>query len=418
MVTFVGTGTPAVAPPGTIPADGGIEPLPYTKMPLSDFARRLGLNPVHFFGAVLPGYFPHGISCGSIWPRYSWQDESLLSHMDVALAISMAESLVENFLGYHVAPYWSSEQHEYPRYKRLHRTNGVDATGRRPSIQLNRGFVQKVGVRKQEFIGTRSVTYQDADGDGYGETAVVSVDTDLPASEIAIFPTGYGYHPSWQIRWPRHHFRSGGVLTFLTDFWLMIEPELQAGLPGEYRELIDLTQPGTLLTEVDVYRVYTDDTDPSAVQFAWEPNPGQEATIGLETRGGLAYVRDADAGLVAPWWSEGHRMSPDSVRITYLSGVASRDYLDGRTLNPVDDHLANAVFYLAVARLQRDVCACTNAHALAADLRQDMALVSPAGNFLAVADAIQECPFGTRVGEWKAYQQLRLTEKHYVAGIV
>lgn len=416
-VSFTGTGTPASAIPGAIPADGGIEPLPYTRMPLSDFARRLGLNPIHFAGATLPGKFP-AVSCGSVWPRYSWQDESLLSHMDVALALHLAEEAIENYLGYHVAPGWRTEQHEYPRYKRLHRTNGVDASGRRPAIQLERGYVTGVGKRKQEFIGTRTVSYQDADGDGYNETAVVSLQSDLPAQEIAVYPTGFGYHPSWEIRHPRHFFRSGGTWSFLFDFWLMIDPELQARLPGEYRQFIDLTQNGTLLTEVDVYRVYNDETDTSAVEFAWEPAPGQEATTGRTTSGGLAYVRNADAGLVAPYWTGQCTLSPDTVKITYLSGVASRDYQDGRTLYPLDSHMATAVFYLAVARLQRDVCACTNAHSFAADLRTDMALVSPAGNFLAVADAIQTCPFGTRRGEWLAYQQLKLAEKHYVAAIV
>ena len=84
----------------------------------------------------------------------------------------------------------------------------------------------------------------------------------------------------------------------------------------------------------------------------------------------------------------------------------------------MDEYMADAVFHLATARLHRDICGCTNAQALAEELRTDMALVSPQGNFLAVADKIQESPFGTRRGEWLAYQQVLRAEKHFEVSIM
>jgi hypothetical protein len=111
-------------------------------------------------------------------------------------------------------------------------------------------------------------------------------------------------------------------------------------------------------------------------------------------------------------------MSPDRAKISYYSGTVSQEYIEGLTLNPLDRHLADAVFYLATARITRDLCGCNNAHSLSTELRTDMALVSPEGNFLAVADKIQEAPFGTRRGEWLAYQEIKLSAKHIEVAVI
>lgn len=424
MATGSGTGTPLPGP--VITGSSYIEPLPFTKMSIFDWARRLGLNPVHFAGGHVSGkYVEHG-TCQSIWTRYAWQSYSQVSHMDVAAALVKSEELIEDYLGYHVAPAIRTDTYQYPRYQHRHRMNMVDLSGRRPAVQVNRGHVSGVGILKRDLIDTQSLSYRDVDGDGFNEIAELTVTTPYPANEIQIYPRGFAYHPSFQIRHPRAHYSSQvGTVTFIIDFWHLVKPDIQARTPGVLPESIDMGDANNLITEVDIYRVWLDSTDTDAVTFYWEPSPGFDSN-GETTAQGLGFIRDTQSGLIAPSFPNptttglcsDNNMSPDRVKITYMSGVVSQEYLDGMTLNPLDRHLADAVFYLATARITRDLCGCNNAHSLSAELRQDMALVSPEGNFLAVADKIQEAPFGTRRGEWLAYQEIKLAAKHIEVAMI
>jgi len=403
-----------------MPPSMAIAPLPYTKMPLHDWAARLGLNPVHFAGGVMSGRFARGEVCSASWARYTWQNGYNLSHMDVAVALSTAENLIEEYLGYHVAPAWRTEKHAYPRYRNLYRTYGYNETGRRPAVQMDRAEIISVSVPKSDYLGTFPVAYMNLDGDSYNEVAYISLPNGAQyrPQEIAIYPPGLGGHPSHQIRYPKRWGTSGDELYFLIDFWMMIDPELLARLPGEIWEMINLDNQTALIDNVEVYRVY-EATDPMPIVLEWEE--GQVclplADITGTTQHALGIVRDAELGLIAPGVTQG-RPTPDKFTATYYSGVTSEDYQMGYTLNPLGGQIADAVFYLATARLTRELCSCAEARALAAELRADMSLVSPQGNFLAVADAIQTSPFGTRRGEWLAYQALKLVDKHMEAAVL
>ena len=422
--TVITTGDQVTQTPPLVPS-AGVTPLPFTKMPLFDWASRLGLNPIHFGGAVVSGRFVRDQACSTPWPRYTWQNGSSLSHMDISVALSIAESLIEEYIGYHVAPATRVETHPYPRYLRLYRTNGRDTTGRSAAIQMERGKIKSVSVEKRTLLGTFPLTYQDLDGDGYNEVAqvVVSDAAVYPATEIQLFPAGLADHPSWQIRYPKRWWQVGQDYNFLIDFWMLINPEFLARLPGEFWEAPNLDSESTRLTHVDVYRVWQDSTDTASVSLEWEPDWASCVDAGsntLTTSGAVGIVRDPEAGLVAPRWSYGSPetgRSPDRATISYHSGVISDEYRQGYSLNPLGGYLADAVFYLATARLTRDLCGCEEARAYAIDLRTDMSLVSPQGNFLAVADDIQTCPFGTRRGEWLAFKALTLMDKHIEVGV-
>jgi len=419
MATGSGTGTPLSSPAPAPPY--GIEPLPYSKMSIFDWAKRLGLNPVHFAGGYVSGKYVDQGQCQSIWTRYPWQAYSQVSHSDVAHALVKSEELIEDFLGYNVAPAWRTDTYQYPRYQHRFRTNAIDMSDRRPAIQVNRGHVIGVGVKKHEYIGDESLVYRDADGDGYYELAELTLTTTINPNEIAIYPKGYGYHPSFQIRWPRYFTSTATTVTFLIDFWHLIKPDVQTRTPGSFPEAINLGDTSNLVTEVDIYHLYNDTTDTDSVTFYWEPELSAE-TSGEVTAQGLGVVRDTQSGLIAPIYPSttvlGTRMSPDRAKISYYSGTVSQEYIEGLTLNPLDRNLADAVFYLATARITRDLCGCNNAHSLSTELRTDMALVSPEGNFLAVADKIQEAPFGTRRGEWLAYQEIKLSAKHIEVAVI
>ena len=422
MTTTVNTiGNPVPQTPPVVP-NAGVVPLPYTKMPLFDWAARMGLNPVHFAGGVMSGRFEASQPCSSPWPRYTWQNGDSLSHTDVAIAISTAESIIEEYLGFHLAPATRQETWQYPRYLREHRTTGFDRTGRRAAIQMQRSKILSVSVEKRSYIGTFPVSYQDLDGDGYPEIAYVLVDdtADLDVNEVHLFPAGLSDHPSWQIRYPKRWGVTGDNRYFLFDFWLMVDHEVVARLPGHTWVAPNLDNAANLIDHVEAWRVWQDSADTDCVSMFWEtPNycaPGES-----QTSGGTAIVRDPELALVAPVVVDPSCLyygAPDRATITYYSGARAQEFLSGYTLNPLGGHLADAVFYLATARLTRDVCGCAEARALAADLRKDMSLVSPQGNFLAVADAIQTSPFGTRRGEWLAYQSLKLVDRHMEVAVI
>ncbi len=415
MVTIITTGAPTPQLPPFSIAAASVTPLPYTRMPLFEWASRVGLNPIHFGGGVMSGRFMKEADCSAPWPRYTWQDGGAnLSHTDLALSIATAENLIEEYLGYHVAPRWRKETHSYPRRENVYRTYGVNLTGRRPAIQMERGKILSVTHEAREYIGTFPVYYQDLDGDGYGEVAYVLVagGADIDTREIALFPVGMNDHPSWQIRYPKRWGNTGDDTYFLIDCWLMFDPEILARIPGEFYIPLDANNPANLIQHVDAYRVYEETT--SAVSLSWEDGSYcfPDGSSELSTTG---IVRNPEVGLIAPTWGPGAlsgRMTPDLATINYYSGAQSREYISGYTLDPLGGHLADAVFYLSAARATRDLCGCAESRALVADMRTDMSLVSPQGNFLAVADAIQTAPFGTRRGEWLAYKSLTLLDKH------
>ena len=111
--------------------------------------------------------------------------------------------------------------------------------------------------------------------------------------------------------------------------------------------------------------------------------------------------------------------APDRIKLWFYAGNISQDYLAGYTLDPVSNDIAESIRLLATARLDRELCGCSNIIALGQSLRKDMSLVSPQGNFLAVADAIQECPFGTRRGEWLAWNRLKTyTDKFHSVALI
>lgn len=423
VIVTEGSPVPQTAP--VVPS-AGVVPLPFTKMPLHDWAERLGLNPIHFSGGTVSGRFSREQACSTPWPRYTWQNGYNLSHMDLAVAIQNAESMIEQELRFHVAPAFRRDNHVYPRYQNTYRTTGYDMTGRRASIQVERGKIISVSVEKRDFLGTYAVSYQDLDGDGYNEAAYVLVpDTaEFHAASIHLFPSGLSDHPSWQLRYPKRWGVAGDDRYYILDYWLMLNPEIMSRLPGENWNPPSLDNEDNLLTHVDAYHVWADNTDTSAVSLEWENAPlGLSQYDTISSRGGLGIVRDSEAGLVAPTWLNDSGWcstngSPDRVSISYYSGEVSQEYLSGYTLNPLGGHLGDAVFYLATARLTREMCACAEARQLAIELRQDMSLVSPQGNFLAVADAIQTCPFGTRRGEWLAYQNIKSTDRHIEVAIL
>jgi hypothetical protein len=96
---------------------------------------------------------------------------------------------------------------------------------------------------------------------------------------------------------------------------------------------------------------------------------------------------------------------PDFIKVWYYAGDLSEQYLRGLDQDPLARYYAEAIAYMATARLERPFCSCGNVHALAVDLRRDLALSSRDSTYF-ITDRERENPFGTRKGEIMAWRRL------------
>lgn len=437
----VGIGTPVTA---GVPTPLGLaEPLPRTLLSINRFAQVMGINPVHFMGATAgDSVFPVNNRCSNVWPRYPWQRGDAVSHWELAHAILEAERDLAEALGWWPAPRWVAQDvRQFPRPYRpeVYRAGGGDVRAQRVGVKLLWGKVISPGQRVVTPVATASVAggslaYTDEDGDGFAETATVSVGTTATdPREVKVYFSGAEGAEEWEIRPCRTKGIAGGVFTAVFDSWLFIDPERLGAYPtvtsGGF-QAIDISTIAHYVTAVQVYReqnVFLDADYPSAV-FLWEPQPRNLSAVACTctgvgcaacqytTQDGCLHVRDALLGIGVPQpanfdaatgqWNQvayACGRDPDMVRAYYLCGHLGDRYLAGQTLDPLEWEWAKAIAYLATARLERPFCNCANLTTLAKQLREDLAAAQP-GHVLPFS--LLECRFGTRRGEIEAYRKV------------
>jgi hypothetical protein len=414
-------------------------PLPRTILPLHTYAKLLGLNPMHFSGAVAPTHDVMPLEgCDDIWFKYEWQDNDKVSRWEIAEEIQTAEQEVANFLGFWPAHYWTeNELVNYPHpFERSYRGNGRNISGRAKSVHLRYGKFINPGARTLALIDTPTVVYSDEDSDGYSETATITAATTLTdVNEIKIFFATMSGALEWEIRPVQSKSIAGGNVTIVVDSWQLIDPELYEALPTSAGNIaIDVSTTANFVTTVDVYREYID-TTASPVSFFWEngylagtpfvcPSCGTIGctVCGYDSQNGCMIAREHHTGEIvmypatydadnASWqvsqWSP--CVEPDFARVAYLSGDQSQEYLQGRTHDPLSLSMAQVITWIATARLPRPLCTCGIAQEKVTYLGRDMANFTAGDTFFLTPDAMN-CPFGTRRGEVMAWRRLlRLT---------
>jgi hypothetical protein len=409
------------------------EPYPVTMLSLARFAQILGVNPVHFWGAVGPAQaFPLTDNrCNDIWPQYSYQYDDSVSRYDLALAIQDAEEAIANELGWYPAPVWINEEvHEFPRHYRrhAHRTSGLNVRGLPLSIKAKFCKTIAPGRRTADLIETATVdagtlVYSDEDGDGFYETATVTATvTTTNVREMQVFFADSQGHPGFEIRAPREKEIAAGTFTAVFDSWLFIDPDLLGAYPTTAGfGAVDISTVDNYVSEVEVYRVYND-TSEVAAQFLWEPFPaaatyspfGAAGAGELTEQDGTLHIRDARLGIVVPtpatydddeddWTFASYSVcrEPQMVKLWYYCGEHSNAYLGNRTGDPLSARWAQAIAQLTVARLERPFCSCGNLRALSLKWQQDAADLSAN---IRVPDRDLANPFGTRYGEILAWR--------------
>jgi len=432
------------------------EPLPYTLLSLQKYARIMGIDPVHFAGGFADNFFPvMDNRCEDVWPRYAWQASDRVSHHDLAVAIADAERDLANLLNYWPAPMWiNNETHPYPGYIRPEYRGRVRAlNGQYKGISTKWKKVLKVGQRVNDLVATATVAgatlvFSDEDGDGWDETATITVPltTTTDIREIKLYFAGTSAWPGWEIRPLKSISIAASVLTIRIDAWLLIDPEQLAAAPTPLSfAAINLNTTANYVTSVDVYREYIDTTARSC-QFIWAGSSTVASTLFTNcsacsgagctecsdtTQDSCMALRDPEAGIVAPsvatydadtatWKPTTLSVcdQPDLVKLWYFAGNASDMYMNGMAHDPLDHYWAYTIAMLATARLEKPFCSCTNAIGQFEQWKTDIAFSGTDTSFI-VDFALLANPFGTRMGEIQAYKRVaKMGQRIFIGGIV
>jgi hypothetical protein len=307
-------------------------------------------------------------------------------------------------------------------------------------VNLKWGRLIQQGRRNITFIGQAvdppTLVFSDPDGDGYNEIATITLPTALTeACEIKVYFEGQST-PEWEIR-PHRSIAIVGpnvVITFWA--WQLIIPALWEAFPIGPPTGLNLLG-AIYVDKVDVYREFADTTAPTA-QFFWEPKVRNSIfctscdgagcpTCALTTQDGCMYVRDVDQGIGVPVpgeydedeevWTEQSFVecrAPDQVKVWYYAGDLDPLYLQlttptstvRRRCDPLSNYWAEAIAWLATARLERNFCGCKQVTAFVNNLRRDMSSFPPEGTSFSLSEGDLDNPFGTRGGEIRAWRKI------------
>jgi len=426
----------------------------YTLLSLDRFAQIIGLNPAHFnqcaaINLSTPVFNLTG-SCSDVWFQYDWQDGDRLSRESIARSIKAAEDEIARYLNYYPAPLWfTNEPHQYPRFaRRSYYGNGRTINGQFKPIKTKWGRIVETGQRKNTLVGTPTISYSDPDGDGFSELATISqATTETDVNNIRLYFAGKSAADSWELRPVKTKSISGGTLTATLDSWLLVNPDLWEVLPTpEAPTLVDVSTTANFVTTLDVYQVTTDHTATSA-QFYWQQEPNSYfinsngvctscggtgcETCSLNTQMGCAVVSDVQIGEVVPtpgtysddngYWTKQSWTDcrePELVKLWYYAGDLSDEYLAGTSYDPLSDWWAYTIAYLAVAKLEKQVCSCNNVQYLVNDWMTDLAFSGQSGSYNVDFELLNN-PFGTKKGAVMAWQRVsKFKEKLFEAAVI
>lgn len=386
-----------------------------TKLSLYEFARILGINPLHFAGVKVDAI--QNVHCNRPYPQYAWQDNDRVAREDISIAIQEAETVIERELGYRLLPSWEeAEWHEVPRpwRKDLVNISGMDVRGFANFVKADWGHVVTGGVRAATLLGAGAAVTYAADGYWRKGTATVAVPAGTNPCEIRAYYPGHSGEDEWEIR-PLEVTVAGLVATVKVRQEVAVDEVMWEALQFTAADGDDATDADFLAT-VDIYRVYNDPQ--TQVTLRWLPVPG--CGCGSESCAQCSYSNQTGCfvlsdeprlglALFSPgtWDAASQSFSsapfvvdrqPDIVLLYYLAGLQSqRADCPRRTL---DEAWARSIAYLAAARLDRPPCDC-NPDAWER-WREDLS----EGAKFQVQAAQLDNPFGTRRGEVYAWNRV------------
>lgn len=380
-----------------------------TLLPLDSWAAIMGINLFEFnqIGEGFPE--PNTAQCPHVWYQYQWQ-EDFLSREEIAKAIAMAEQAIAEQLGYWPAPKAiTNERVSYPRIPvRNAYGRGGNPRGQYKSVSLAWSKIQGGGSLVRTLIGADTVTFSDPDGDSVNERFTASIATSVTdPNEIAVYfnsadRLGEDIAEQWRIR-PVKVTISGGVATIVGHSSLLVLPNKEVITNPE---VLDVSA-AIYATEVDIYRLYRDDTstDANPAQgFAhWENAGCDEPPCAAEYHPVCIGAREADSGVVSVNYNvvDGfcQDTEPDWLVVNYIAG---EPLVNGQ----MSVSMAHIVAHLATALLPDGNCACDRSNRIIAywkDLPGD-----PDKSRFMTQREIDDNPFGDRRGSRYAWERVKM----------
>lgn len=424
-------------------------------LPLYTWFQFMGFNPFHAFGIADTTNLAVDTGCDTLVRRYAWQNSDAAGHAEILEAIDRAETQLLDYLGYAVAPRYTTKTLIWPRVgdTALVRRGPWDVDGRWLNVPLGEGYVQAIGIESLTVISAAAaVVYSDADGDGYQDTFTVGpiATTITDTTQIAAyfsaadrftgpdFDAAVGDH--WRIQ-PIVVTISAGFVTIRGPKQVLAKPLKYEGVTNIGPNGLDPAVAANFVTTLDIYQRATNPNgttvDTSQAVIVWETEPMAGYTCCGSTTLSTAFsgspfdpaavaqavgrvgIRDGRRGIVTPaeatynattgvWsaWNWTICAEPDRVLIRYLAGYPLE------SSGQMDRKWRRAVAVLAAAELDKPVCGCTQANQRIAYWQFDLARTSGANDeAYGTTQTILECPFGTRRGQWQAWQDVSNLQK-------
>lgn len=386
-----------------------------TLLSLDEWAKILGLHPLHFNG--LASSQAPAVTCGSPMMQNGWQNADAVGREDVAIAISEAENRIAEYLGFRLKPDWIiDERHNWPGQR------GIWALS--PNFKADWGYMVAGGIEGKTAVALNApIVYSDQDGDGYKESATISVGSSLDdPNEICLFYPGEEAASEWEIR-PIKVRAFAGTLTITARREQFVIPDLQVRLNSNRAQ--DADDDANFLTSIDVYRIFHDPSQ--QINFLWEGGGGCGcsqlgcSTCFLSSQFGCTVVRDYRLGLIAgqpavwnsatynyEFQSAAINRTPDRVRLWYRAGW--RKPGEPRWAHVMDAQYARAVAYLSATFLDRPICGCDNVEHITSYWKRDLArtAAAPGGaeSFRLTTQQLGN-PLGTTRGAISAWRLIR-----------
>lgn len=402
-----------------------------TKLPLDEWAKLIGIDPLHFNQVNIKDT-PQAV-CDSTWFQHDWQASERVGREAVARAIREAEDDIERLLGFRLLPSWETDEWRQsirPYRPELVNINARDVRGYQSALRAKWGYFVSGGVRATTLLDAdAAIVYTDADGDGYDETATVTVavPSGTAACEVRAFFPGESEITEWEIR-PVTVTVAGLVATLVFRRELCVLPDLTETYPvgaAIKPSAVDGMVDANFLTTVDVYRVYNDPQ--TQATFLWE-QIGSECGCGDATcvvcqynsqTGCLILRSEPRLSMVAyhpaTWDADDAQFTveslavqrvPDIVRLWYYAGYQDQQMTCPRT--QMAREWARVVAIYAASILDRPLCDCKMVAEAIRRWQKDLA-------FIGGADELSEYnitagdlnnPLGTRAGAVHAWKRI------------
>ena len=396
-----------------------------THLSLEKFAKILGIHPLHFNQVYVPD-IAESRTCDQPIFQYSWQSADRIGREELANVIATAEAQLINYLGYYPMPAWIAREEVFlprPWAPELFNSSGRDRRGFMNTLATRYKNVVDGGQRAVSLISAGvAIVYTDEDGDGYKETATITVATTVTEiDEIALFYPSLPAVDSNQIKDLTSVIISGGVATIkCRREQLVLNVFLESLDPTGLNGLTD----SNFLTTIDVYRLYNNPQ--SQVQLIWDATAvdcycnGDDSCpeCGFTVQDGCLTVRDSAIGRIslrpANWntttlqfdsTTYATSREPDRARVWYRSGwrnmsLATPDI----SMDPLWERV---ITYLTASLLDRPICTCRPIQAQiqhwAEDLGKSLSTPGASVSFNLSARKVDN-PFGTTRGALYAYE--------------